>query len=75
MYSAILEQIRQVLGNIVRTSKITQNYVDNYDPRTGILAAAEFSIISITSKMKGYSPYQLVSGRDMILPIKHKVNW
>ena len=49
MSNAILEIIHDVLGNLVRTFKIsTQTYVDKYDPWTGILAAVSFSIISTT---------------------------
>ena len=37
--------------------------------------AAEFSIHSTNSRQKGYSPSQLIFGRDIILPIKHRVDW
>ena len=40
-----------------------------------ILAAAYFSILSTANTLKGYSTGQLVFGRDMILLIKHKVDW
>ena len=38
-------------------------------------SAAVFAISSKTNRLKGYSPSQLVFGRDMIIPIKHKVYW
>ena len=41
----------------------------------GILSAAAFRIFSMTNRLKGYSPGKLVFGRDMILRIKHKVDW
>ena len=53
----------------------TQTYVDKNDPWLGILATAEFSIISTTNRQKLYSPGKLIFGRDMILPIKHMVDW
>ena len=65
--NAILEQIHQVLRNLVRNCNITQNYVDEYDPWSGMSDAAEFAIYSTTNGLKGYSPGQLVFGRDMIL--------
>ena len=34
-----------------------------------------FEICSITSRQKGYNPGQLIFGRDMIIPIKHRVDW
>ena len=73
MSNAVLELIHQVLGNLVRTCNITQTYVDKDDPWSGILAAEAFTILSTTNVMKGYSPGQLIFGRDMILPIKHRV--
>ena len=75
MSNAILEWIHQVLGNLVRTFKIQQTYVDNNDPWTGILDAAAFSIRSTTSRKKVYSPGQLIFRRDIIPPIKHRVCW
>ena len=59
----------------MQTCNITQHYVDEDDPWSGILAAAEFAILSTTNMLKGYSPGQLMFGRDMILLIKHKLDW
>ena len=39
------------------------------------LYAAAFSIFSITNGKTGYSPGQLIFGRDMLPPIKHRVDW
>ena len=50
MSNAVLEWIHQVLGNLVRTYNITQTYVDENYPWSGILAAAEFSMLSETNK-------------------------
>ena len=75
MSNAILEHIRQVLGNLVRNFKIQQTYVDKNDPWRGILAAAAFAILSTTRRQQGYSPGQLIFGRDTILPIKYTVDW
>ena len=76
MSNAVLGQIYQVLGNLVRTFNIsTQTYVDENNPWTGILDASAFAIISTTKKQKGYSPGQLIFFHDMILPIKYKVDW
>ena len=76
MSNAVLERIHQVLGNLVRTFNIsTQTYVDEYDPWTGILAAAEFSICLTTNRQKCYSLGQWIFGHDMILLIKYRVDW
>ena len=73
--NVILERIIQVLGNLVRNFNITQTYVDKGDPWSVILDVSAFSIISTTNSLKVYSPGQLLFGRDMILPMKHKVDW
>ena len=57
----------------MQTFNISHTYVDKNDPWTGILAAAEFAIISTTNRLKCYSPGQLLFDCDMILPIKNKV--
>ena len=76
MSNTVLESIHQVLGNLVRNFNIsTQNYVDEDYLWKGILAAADFAILSATNRKKCYSPVQLLFGRDNIIPIKHKVNW
>ena len=76
MSNVVLEMIYQVLGKLVRTFNIsTQTYVDKDYTRTVILATAEFVICSTTNEKKGYNPGQLVFGRDIIIPIKHRVNW
>ena len=46
--STILERIHQVLGNLLKTCKMTQTYVDKDDPSSGVLEAAAFEIFSTT---------------------------
>ena len=75
MPNVILERIRQVLGNIVRDFNIQHTYVEKNYQWTGMLDASEFEISSTTNTQKGYSLGQLIFGRDMILPIKHRVDW
>ena len=59
----------------MQTCNITQPFVDEYEPRSGILAESEFSILSTTNRIKGYSPGQFIFGLDLILQIKHTVDW
>ena len=54
---------------------IQQTYVDKNELWTGILAAAALGNFSTTSRQKGYSPGQLIFGRDIILPLKNRVYW
>ena len=71
----ILERIHQIQGNLVRTYNIKENYVIKYYPWLGVLALAEFAIISTENRSKGYSMFQLVFGCDENFPKKYKVNW
>ena len=73
--NVILERIHHVLGSLVQTFNIQQTYVDKNDPWTSILASAAFVLFSTTSGPKCYIPGQLIFGRDMILLIKHRVDW
>ena len=76
MSNTVLKRIHQVLGNLVRTINIsTQTYVDENYPWKGILAALLFATCSTNNRLKGYSPGQLIFGCDMILAIKHMVDW
>ena len=59
----------------MQTFNILKTYVDKDDLWSGILAAAAFTICQTTNGLKGYCPHQLVFGYDMILLIKHDVDW
>ena len=59
----------------MRTFNITETYIDKYNPWSGILAEEEFAMIKTTNILRCYSTGQLLFGGDMILLIKHKVDW
>ena len=59
----------------MRIFDISQTYVDEDDPWSGILDSAAFAIISTTNRQKVYSLVQLIFGRGMIIPIKHMIDW
>ena len=48
----ILEWIHQVLGNLVRTCNIKENYVDEDELWSGILAVVSFGIRSTKIRLK-----------------------
>ena len=73
--NAIVERVHQVIGNIVRTFELQENYLDEDDPWAGILAATTFLIHSTYHTTLQKSPGQLVFGRDMIFNIQHTANW
>ena len=63
------------MENLSRTCNITETFIDKDDPWSGFLAETALTICSTTNGLKFYSPGQILFGRDMIIPIKHKVDW
>ena len=59
----------------MQTYNIKDNYIDKDEPCLVMLAAIEFEFISTENRLKGYSPGQLLFVSDVILPIKHKLDW
>ena len=55
MSNATLERIHQVLGNLVWTCNITQTYVDEDEPWSGILVTASFEIHLTQNSLKSHS--------------------
>ena len=70
-----MERVHQVIGNIIRTFELENNYLDETDPWKGILSATAFAVRSTFHTTLKQSPGQLVFGRDMMLNIKHEANW
>ena len=73
--NAIVERVHQVIGNIIRTFELENNYLDEGDPWKGILSATAFAVRSTFHTTLRNTPGQLVFGRDMILNVKHEANW
>jgi hypothetical protein len=73
--NAIVEQVHQTIGNIIRTFELQDNYLDEDDPWKGILSATAFAIRATYHTTLQKSPGQLVFGRDMIFNVQHTANW
>jgi transposase InsO family protein len=73
--NAMVEQVHQVVGNIIRTFELENNYLDNNDPWKEILSATAFAVRSTFHTTLQNTPGQLVFWRDMILNVKHETNW
>jgi transposase InsO family protein len=71
--NAIIERVHQVIGNIIRTFELQENYLDEDDPWKGILSATAVRSTYHTTLQK--TPGQLVFGHDMIFNEKHIANW
>ena len=73
--NAIVERVHQVIGNIIRTFELENNYIDEQNPWKAILSATAFAIRSTYHTTLQSTPGQLVFGRDMILNVQHEANW
>ena len=73
--NAIVERIHQVLGNMIRSFELENNYLDEEDPWKGLLTAAAFAVRSTIHTTLKKTPGQLVFGRDMIFNMKHEADW
>jgi hypothetical protein len=72
--NAIVERVHQVIGNIISTFELENNYLDDNDPWKGILSATAFAVRSTFHTTLQNTPGQLVFWRDMILNVKHEAN-
>ena len=59
----------------MRIFNIKEKYVDEYDLWLVILSESAFTFRSTVNILKGYSLVKIVFGRDVIILIKHKVDW
>ncbi len=61
--NAICERVHQVIGNIIRTSELQTNYLDEDIPWKGILSATAFAILCTYHSTLHSIPGQLIFGR------------
>jgi len=73
--NAIVERVHQVIGNMIRTFELEDNYLDEDDPWKGILAATAFAVCSMYHTTLQKTLEQLVFSRDMICNIEHEAHW
>jgi len=73
--NAIIERVHQVIGNIIRTFELQDNYLDEENPWKGILSATAFAVRSTYHTTLKKSPGQIIFGQDMIFNIEHIANW
>ena len=73
--NAICERVHQVIGNIIRTVELENNYLDEEDPWKVILGTTAFAVKSTFHTTLQQTPGQLEFGRDMIFNVKHTANW
>ena len=73
--NSILERVHKVIGNMIRTFNLQQNYLDEDDPWKGILAATAFAVRSTYHTTLQATPGQLVFGRDLILNCEFIADW
>ena len=72
---SIIEQVHKVLGNLIRASKLYNEYLDEDEPCKRIIAEEDFSICTTFHISNKHSPGQFVFGVDIIVPIDPVDNW
>ena len=65
--NSILNIIHQIIANLVRTFELQNNYLDEDDPWSGILAATDFSVRNTYHTALQAMPGKLVFRRDRII--------
>ena len=75
--NAILERVHQVLADGLLTFDLEGTLIDedNDDPFEEYLSAVSYALRSSYHQAHGYSPAQLIYGRDMFLPISVDIDW
>ena len=73
--NSILEIIHQVIANLVHNFDFKDNYLDENDPWSGILAVMAFAVQSTHRTTLQGTPGQLVFERDMILKTPFIEDW
>ena len=75
--NAVLERIHQVLQDALTSADLDNMDIedDNEDPFDECLTKASYAIRSAFHATHGYSPAQLVFGRDMFMPVEANVDW
>ena len=72
---SILELIQQAVVNLIFMFDLKNNFIDEYDPWSGISAATYFASISTYHTMSQATLSQLVFRRDMILNTPFVYEW
>ena len=73
--NAIIEKVHQVIGNIIRSVELEDNYLDKGDSWKGILSATVFAVRLTFHTTLQTTSEQLVFGRNMFFDIFHTANW
>ena len=73
--NAIIERVHQVLGDNLRTFDLEKADLTGPEPFEEFLTATAYAIRSAYHTTLGYSPAQLVFGRDMFMPVNFEADW
>ena len=73
--NSILERVHQVLGDCLRSFDLDNQNVNPKAPFDEFLTAAAYAIRCAYHTTLGFSPAQLVFGRDMFMPINTNIDW
>ena len=71
----VLERVHQVLGDYLQSFNLVQKELSPNNPFKEFLTSAAYAIRSAHHTTLGYSPAQLVFGRDMFMLVNFQVDW
>ena len=73
--NSVLERIHQVLKDCLLSFNLEKRDLHEKDPFEEFTTKAAYAIRSAIHTTLGYSPTQLVFGRDMFMPVNFRVDW
>ena len=75
--TAVLERTHQVLADCLTTFELEERDIDKVeeDPFKEYLTIVSYAIQCAFHTTHGYSPGELVFGRDMFMPVPVSINW
>jgi hypothetical protein len=73
--NGIIERVHLNLNDSLRTAEIDGREMDDKDPLGQFVSSAAYAIHSTFHTTLKATPWQLVFGRDMVLPIKFMEDW
>ena len=73
--NSTFKRIHQVIANFIHIYDLQKKYLDEHDPRSEILAATAFEVLSMYHTTLQAMPYQLVLERDIIFNTPFIADW
>eukprot|EP00957_Ditylum_brightwellii_P036434 2758683-Ditylum_brightwellii.AAC.1 len=73
--NCIIERMRQIIGNMIRSFEVHSTNIDEKYPWMGILSVVRFATRATVHTTMQATPIQLVFDRGAILNVKYEADW